>query len=531
MRRFVIGAALLAATTLVPAGLTTAASAAATAGPSAEPASVPAQLLVGYRHGVSDAHRAEARGRANAQLVDKVVNERAGRAAVELVTFKGSDRSEAIRRFTANPNVAFAEPNWVYTHDATSDDTYYTQGSLWGMYGNSSALKQNQYGSQAAEAWAAGNTGSDAVYVGIIDEGYQYDHQDLAANAGVNPLEVPGDGIDNDGNGYVDDVYGWDFDADDNTVYDGAVDDHGTHVAGTIGARGGNGVGVAGVVWNVKLLSAKFLGINGGTTANAILAVDYFTDLKRRGLNIVATNNSWSGGAYSSALRAAIAEAGAENIAFIAAAGNKNTNNDVTATYPANYDVANVISVAAIDKYGARASFSNYGASTVDLGAPGVGVWSTLPGNSYGAYDGTSMAAPHVTGAVALYAAANPGTTVATVKQVILGTAVATTALSGKTVTGGRLDASSFLAGTLPPAPPALSVTVTAGTKKKATTPVTVTWTGFTGANIDLYRNGTKTVTANDGSQTENLRGTGTVLYKVCETGSSTRCAEASTVI
>ena len=506
-----------------------------------EPTSVPDQLLVGYRQGASEAHRAEARGRANAQLVDRVTSERGDRTAVELVKFHGIDRAEATRRFTSNPNVSFAEPNWVYTHDAVSDDPYYTQNFHWGMYGDASPLQQNPYGSQAAEAWAAGNTGDGSVYVGIIDEGYQYTHPDLADNVGTNPGETGLDAggfdkaansTDDDGNGYVDDVFGWDFDGGDNSVYDNETDDHGTHVAGTIGAEGGNTEGVAGVVWDVKLLSAKFLGLEGGTTANAVKAVDYFTDLKtRHKLNLVATNNSWSGGGYSAALKDAIVRANTANIVFVAAAGNAYSNNDVTATYPANYDVPNVISVAAIDQNGNKANFSNYGATTVDLGAPGVSIWSTLPGG-YGAYGGTSMAAPHVTGAVALYASAaatSPSPSVATIRSAILSTVVPTTALSNRTVTGGRLNISTFVAGSLPaPVPvPVLAVTVTVGAKKKSVTPVTVRWSGFTGTSVDFYKNTTRTSTSNDGLFTENLKGSGTVVYKVCETGTST-CAQVT---
>jgi subtilisin family serine protease len=496
------------------------------AAPAAEPDSVPNQLLVGYRHGASEAHRAEARGRANSELVDRVAKESGERAAVELVRFKGIDRAEATRRFTSNPNVAFAEPNWVYTHDAVPDDPYYLDGSLWGMSGDAST-PANLYGSQADKAWGAGYTGSNSVYVGIIDEGYQHTHPDLAANAGTIPGETPGDGIDNDGNGYVDDVNGWDFDGGDSSVYDGLTDDHGTHVAGTIGASGNNSQGVAGVTWNVKLLSAKFLGVQGGTTANAVKAVDYFTNLKTRvvnRVNVVATNNSWGGGGYSQALYDAIARANAQNILFIAAAGNDGKNTDVTASYPAGYNLPNVISVAAIAQDGTKASWSNYGATSVDLGAPGVGIYSTLPDNTYGSYSGTSMAAPHVTGAVALYAATHPGAAVGSVRNALLGTVVATPALNGKTVTGGRLNVNTFVTGTVPV--PVRSVTAV-GTKKGARTAVTLTWSGFSGA-VDLYRDATRiaTATANDGNFTENLRGSGTVVYTVCETGSTTACAQ-----
>src|SRR5690242_6208150 len=228
----------------------------------------------------------------------------------------GVAMGKALDELNADGAVAFAEPNWIYQHDAVSNDPLFTNGSLWGMYGDTSS-PANQYGSQAAEAWAAGHTCGSDIYVGIIDEGFMYAHEDLAANAWTNPFD-PADGVDNDGNGYVDDVHGWDFDGNNNTTFDGTGDDHGTHVAGTIGAVGGNGIGVAGVCWNVKLISGKFLGRRGGNTANAILAVDYMTDLKtRHGLNIVATNNSWGGGGFSQGLADAIERANNAGILFI----------------------------------------------------------------------------------------------------------------------------------------------------------------------------------------------------------------------
>lgn len=278
-----------------------------------------------------------------------------------------------------------------------------------------------------------------------------YTHEDLAANAGNSIREIA-DGIDNDGNGYVDDVYGWDFDGNNNTVFDGTGDDHGTHVAGTIGAVGGNGKGVAGMCWSVKILNAKFLGRNGGTTANAIKAVDYFTDLKNnRGINIVATNNSWGGGGFSQGLYDAIERANAAGILFVAAAGNSTSNNDVTASYPGSYTNSNIIAVASITSTGGLSSFSNFGGTTVDLGAPGSGIYSSVPLSSkgkivsgYASYNGTSMATPHVTGACALYAATHSSATASEIKSAILSSAVATPSLSGKCMTGGRLNVSSF---------------------------------------------------------------------------------------
>lgn len=358
---------------------------------------------------------------------------------------------EAIQMLKNSPDVEYAEPNWIYQHFETSNDLYYTNGSLWGMYGDATS-PANQFGSQAGEAWAAGRTGSNSVYIGIIDEGAQFAHEDLAANFWTNPFD-PIDGIDNDGNGYKDDSRGWDFDGNDNTVYDGTVDNHGTHVAGTIGAVGGNGKGVAGVSWKVTLISAKFLGRRGGTTANSIKAIDYFTDLKtRHNLNIVATNNSWGGGGFSQGVQDAIERANAANILFCAAAGNGGSdgvgdNNDNVANYPSNYPNANIIAVAAITSTGGISSFSNFGLTKVDIGAPGSGINSTVPnsaGNAYASYNGTSMATPHVTGACALYASTHPGSSAATIKAAILNSAIPTSSLSGKCVTGGRLNASGL---------------------------------------------------------------------------------------
>lgn len=421
----------------------------------AGPQFVAGEVIVKYREGSTETARGAARGAAAAALSERIVTARMrARGDNEGISVlrTGMSVPAAIAALRANPAVEYAEPNYIYQHSATSNDTYFTNGSLWGMYGSSSS-PANQYGSQAASAWAAGRTNCGSVYVGIIDEGYMYTHPDLAANAGTNPGEIPGNGVDDDGNGYVDDVYGWDFDGNNSSVFDGANDDHGTHVAGTIGGVGGNGTGVAGVCWSVKLLNAKFLGSRGGTTANAIKAVDYFTDLKlRHGLNLVATSNSWGGGGFSQALQDAIGRAEAAGILFIAAAGNSSYNCDTsTACYPAEYPNANVLTVASITSTGALSSFSNYGATTIDIAAPGSGIWSTVPVKSkgqtvpgYASYNGTSMATPHVSGAAALYAAYHPGASAAQIKAAILGSATPTASLSGRVVTGGRLNVSGF---------------------------------------------------------------------------------------
>jgi subtilisin family serine protease len=412
------------------------------------PEFVPGEVIVRFRPGASTASRGEILRSANAQVGEKIVTAAMrGRGDNEGITVLRTSMNvpDAMAALNARADVEYAEPNWVYTTDATSNDTYYTNGSLWGMgTGN---------GSGAVTAWANNKQNCGAVYIGIIDEGYMYTHPDLAANAAKNPSEAAGvAGVDDDANGLVDDVYGWDFAGNNSSVFDGAGDDHGTHVAGTIGAVGGNAAGVAGVCWSVKLMNAKFLGSTGGTTANAVKAVDYFTNLKNaQGLNIAATSNSWGGGGFSQALADAITRANSAGILFVAAAGNSTLDCNVTACYPANYPQDNVISVASITSTGAISSFSNFGATTVDIGAPGSAIWSTVPVSSkgrvvagYASYNGTSMATPHVSGAVAMYKAANPTATAAQIKAAILGAATPTGSLSGKALTGGRLNVAGF---------------------------------------------------------------------------------------
>lgn len=421
-----------------------------------QPEHVANEVLVKFKPGTSQNARAAVLSRISGRVKENILTkamehfgDREGLALVHtpLAAF------EALSRIKGAAEIEYAEPNYIYRHQVVSDDPYYTNGYLWGMYGDGSS-PANGFGSQAAEAWGRGKTGDASVVIGIIDEGVMYSHEDLAANIWINPGEIAGNGIDDDGNNYVDDVRGWDFDGNNNSTYDGTQDDHGTHVAGTIGGVGGNGKGVAGVTWNVKMITVKFLGRNGGTTANAIKAVDYLTDLKESyGINIVASNNSWGGGGFSQGLYDAIERANSQNILFVAAAGNGGRDgvgddNDKTPHYPSSYLNNNIIAVASITSSGAKSGFSNYGAASVDIGAPGSGIYSTLPGkrdaSSYGSYSGTSMATPHVTGGVALYAASNAGASASQIKGAILNQATSTSSLSGKCFSNGRLNVSGF---------------------------------------------------------------------------------------
>jgi subtilisin family serine protease len=416
------------------------------------------QMIIQYNSYASAADKQRVQkllGSNRAEVVAKRGGRLNVRGDIDLVKFTaGASMQSKLDLIKNDPAVNYAEPNWIVQHATATNDPSYTDGSLWGMYG-ATTTPANQYGSGAGEASV--NNSCSSVVVGIIDEGYMYSHPDLAANAYTNPGEIPGNGLDDDNNGYIDDVYGWDFAGGDNSVFDGTGDDHGTHVAGTIGALGNNGVGVVGVCHTVKLMNAKFLGARGGTTANAIAAVNYFTNLKIAGVNIVATNNSWGGGGYSQGLKDAIDAAGAEDILFIAAAGNSGANNDSSPSYPSGYASTNIIAVASITSSGTMSSFSQYGATTVDICAPGSAILSTVPvmegkgrkatlSGGYAVYSGTSMATPHVSGAVAVYAA-NFGGTAAQIKAAILGNATPTASCNGKVSSNGRLNIPNFFIG------------------------------------------------------------------------------------
>ncbi len=358
----------------------------------------------------------------------------------------------------ATPNVAPAGskdnpeiPN-APTNAAGADPLFSRQ---WGL---------NDIGAQ--NAWKL-NPGSNNMIIAVIDTGVDYTHEDLLPNIWRNTKEIPNNGIDDDQNGYIDDIVGWDFLSNDNKPYDlaaqsvqdilnGGNPGHGTHCAGNIAARGNNAKGISGVAPNAQIMALRFIGDEGGTTAGAIKAIHYAVD---NGAKVLS--NSWGSEGEDPAddnqgLKDAIKYAQDHDVLFIAAAGNSTINNDTDPkkAFPASYDYENIISVAAIDSSDNLGSFSNYGAKSVDIAAPGVKIFSTTVGNNYsdtvvdllGAYwDGTSMACPHVAGAAALYWSAHPEKTYAEVKAALLNSAKRVASVEGKVLSNGKLNVEQLM--------------------------------------------------------------------------------------
>jgi subtilisin family serine protease len=335
----------------------------------------------------------------------------------------------AIDAVTARLPDLVAEPDFIRFRTQTTPNDY-RQGRLWGLEKI-----------QAPTAWTAA-TGSSEVVVAVIDSGVQTTHPDLSANIWRNSGEVTGNGVDDDGNGFVDDLNGWNFGSNNAAVND--TDGHGTHVSGTIGAVGNNGTGVVGVNWDVRIMALR---AGDDTFADSALlnALRYAVTMRQRGVRVVAVNMSLGGTGFSATFRQELINARQAGILTIAAAGNLDTemptaDNDSVPVYPASYDVDGLIAVASSTQGDTLSSFSHYGATSVDLAAPGSGILSTYSGGGYEWLNGTSMAAPHVAGAVALLAAADPALTVLQIRARILDTVDRVPALNGKVVTGGRLN-------------------------------------------------------------------------------------------
>jgi subtilisin family serine protease len=293
----------------------------------------------------------------------------------------------------------------------------------------------------AEPAWDV-TTGSSTIVVGVVDTGIDYNHPNLAANVWSNPGGVGGCPAGTHG-----------YNAITSSCNPQDDNNHGTHVSGTIGAVGNQGLGVAGVNWTSSLMGLKFLNAGGsGTTSGAIAAIEFSVQAKIAGVNVRVLNNSWGGGGFSMGLSDEINRAGANDIMFVAAAGNGiggvGFDVDVLAFYPCSYKAANEICVAATDQDDNKALFSNYGATTVDMGAPGTNILSTTIGGGYSYFAGTSMATPHVVGAAALVLSSQNMTTAA-LKQALRDAVDPVSSMAGITITGGRLNVCNAIAGCL----------------------------------------------------------------------------------
>lgn len=377
------------------------------------------------------------------RIVEAESLEPIGRGDIGLIRSRNMDVVSLIRELSAQPEVEYAEPNYIVHADAIPNDSAFN--NLWGLR-NSGQKIQGITGVPDADisatwAWDVSGGSRDNV-IGVVDSGVDYNHPDLAANMWSAPtaftVVIGGQTIRCEAG-----THG--FDAITKTCDPMDDDGHGTHVAGTVGAVGNNGIGVAGVNWTASMMGLKFLGAQGrGTTADAINAIEFAIQAKKyfaatKGANVRILNNSWGGTEFSRALLDQVNRANTSDMLFVAAAGNNSSNNEYVARYPANYNAPNVVTVAATDNRDALASFSNYGKTRVHLGAPGVGVYSAINGGSYAYLSGTSMAAPHVAGAAAL-ALARCALSTSNLKSTLLNNVDPVPSLSATTATGGRLN-------------------------------------------------------------------------------------------
>ncbi|MBB1332013.1 MULTISPECIES: S8 family serine peptidase [unclassified Pseudoalteromonas] len=421
-------------------------------------------LLVMYKKGTSVAMRSQARSLVKAKVSDlnkdgvddNYSSILSGRLAKFEVT--GMSTKQAIKLLQTHAAVEYVEPDYRVNIATAPNDPDFSK--LWGLHNEGQSGGTADADIDALEAWSITTGGKDVV-VGVIDTGVDHSHSDLTANMWINPNEIAGDGIDNDGNGYIDDVHG----INAITNVGDPMDDqgHGTHVSGTIGAAGNNNNGVVGVNHEAAIVGCKFLDASGsGSTSDAIKCIDYMVSLKNAGVNVRVLNNSWGGGGFSQALADAITASEQADILFVAAAGNDAVDNDQNPHYPSNYEHESVLSVASTDRNDNMSDFSQWGLTSVDLAAPGSAILSTVPGNGYATYSGTSMATPHVAGVAALVLSLNPDLSTSELKQLLMDSGDDNAQLAGKTVSGKRLNANQALEQADPTPSFKLSVTPTA---------------------------------------------------------------------
>jgi subtilisin family serine protease len=407
---------------------------------------VPGEVIVRFRPHIGSHRRAHIAAAAGVR-----VRRWLGTRGLWLVQVRpGGSTARAVAALDRSAGVRWAQRNRYVSLNATApDDPLFAQD--WGL-DNSGQTVQGVTGTadadiDAPEAWDQ-TTGSSDVVVAVVDTGVDYTHGDLAANIWTNPGETGGgkesNGIDDDGNGYVDDWRGWNFGLGTNDPIDAVG--HGTHVAGTIGAVGDNGTGVAGVNWNVQIMPLRVADANGALSDAAVASA--FAYAGRMGAKVV---NASLGGTYTSSAELAALN-GAPNTLFVVSAGNSNQNIKTTPVSPCTLPAPNIICVGATGPTDARASFSNYAPTQVDIAAPGVNILSTLPGDQYGYYNGTSMASPHVAGVAALVFAAYPTRSVAAVEAAVLNGADRKSGLATYFASGRRLNAAGALAvASIPP--------------------------------------------------------------------------------
>jgi subtilisin family serine protease len=392
---------------------------------------VDGSVLVGFQPATSGQEMADAE-----QSVGAAGHETIGAGTHRLKVKRGTVPA-GIAALKKRASVRYAEPDFILHANLVPNDPRFAE--LWGMRNTGQPILGTS-GTAGADihavpAWDI-STGSPNVVVGIVDTGIDYTHPDLAANVWSNPGGIGGCAAGTHG-----------FNAITRTCDPRDDNNHGSHVSGTIGAAGNNSVGVVGINWTTTLMGLKFLDSSGsGTTADAITAIDFAVQAKIAGVNIRVLSNSWGGGGFSQALLDEINKANTNDIMFVAAAGNSASNNDTTPAYPASYNAPNIVAVAATDQNDALASFSNFGPTSVHLGAPGVNVLSTIIGSNYDFFSGTSMATPHVSGSAALILSKCALNTAA-LKSQLLNNVDADPALAGITATGGRLDVDKAIRG------------------------------------------------------------------------------------
>jgi hypothetical protein len=456
-------------TQLLTLSLTAFATVAVQAMPAASPRThrlkehVPGEIVIKFRDAASS--------RAGSAAVMATLTQRLGSKAVQemhsfvtdqslaLVRLKNDSLTQtALKILEGEPTVVFSEPNFIYhtldlapsDRGAPNDADFAKQ---WSMLNTGQKDMDGLVGIAGDDInvlplWQNGIVGKKNTLVAVIDTGIQWDHPDLASNIYTNTGEIAGNNKDDDNNGFVDDIHGWSFVDNKNTSSDD--NGHGTHCAGVIGAVGNDGKGVAGINWNVSLLPVKFLDASGGgSLESAVNAINY-----ARLMKVSVMSNSWGGGGFSQAMFDAIKAAQDQGILFVAAAGNDGLSNDGDSpTYPAAYDLANIVAVAATDNNDGLAPFSNYGVKRVHVAAPGVNIYSTYMGSAYQTLSGTSMATPHVAGISTLLFSEHPEWSYGEIKDRLIKTSTPARALRRKVMARGRVNAYNAMYGIIPPNP------------------------------------------------------------------------------